>query len=1071
MLIQTKGFGRRQGVRAWWVQRKTFSTSTTNIVLAGHRWHIDCFRCNTCRTLLDSDANLLLLGDGSLICNNCTYSCSACGQKIEDLAILTGDQAYCAACFKCRNCKKQIENLRYARTSQGMFCMECHDALMARRRKRTARSTRKTSHNAAHLDKSLPSLPPNAYGQPSLSPDDETPQSGTFSNSDTPTELPGSVPPSMPPSRLNSSRSDHRDRSPANSERGPRGQLLLFIRFQHVLINIGNLTLPSTSYRRDRASGGMAPFDGTSDDYIPMTLDPNVVQGPSPMLEPRVHQTNGKSSGSAREHENTGTDYFNIKEKSSRRKAPREPKAEEPSLEQTRNDLHPTSPHIAYQEKGFEPSSDNIDALRRRKVSEAGIPTRDPRRDRSPQVNRTQIDQEKFRLQDAPKRRKSSARGEPKDEHWAPSVDTAVLDPKSKSAPASAHTPLKEQHVNIAGHDSTRSSQLETPTQLSPRMSQDSRSGENAPVSGLDVQTLPKRGDSLQKSAQSISSIHRKDVPNSKIASISSYDTSLESSPPHHPSSARSPESSSANMNGGRVIGRPMESPVAKSALDFPSTSIDQGEDSIPDDSFASPRAAPPRPGPETLKHKFQNASISSVRSDSVKNGDFPSSPSLSRFPASNDYVTDDTIRSTGEDQDGFFNSFKRVSKSVRHARSQSDRGSRNSREQKWPKTQLNGAGTTADRDLSSPTISSPESKNEIMLLKQELSQSRHENKLERQKVMELRGRIAELESTMDKKVAINAVNSELREKRSTMVVLDAQKEIVINELEVITEHLQDAKRSGKPLDLPDMQNKVLKDFATALERVRDSYAPQIEERIQMRNDLNDELGQLNQQKDKVLREFEQLSLKNAQLAELNNTLVRQIQELHVKLSDKTPTQHHGLGIYTHHAKERSNASIDSREVASVADSHLTGTTITEQGPDSATIVNAPQVVNIQKMPAGKKLNFLGGKRGAMAKGLKAAFSSNENKQIPRDGSISGLTEGMPYGHMSQSGDLPVTTLPARNVEVESSRQGFGFFGQPKSKTGQSKMPPRSETPTKAPVDASSKLITAGIRTSLVNHV
>ena len=133
---------------------------------AGNRWHIDCFRCNTCGTLLDSDANLLLLGDGSLICNNCTYSCSACGNKIEDLAILTGEQAFCASCFKCRNCKRQIENLRYARTSQGIFCMACHESLMARRRKKSKASRQHTAtlNGAAAnvFDKSLPALPPNA---------------------------------------------------------------------------------------------------------------------------------------------------------------------------------------------------------------------------------------------------------------------------------------------------------------------------------------------------------------------------------------------------------------------------------------------------------------------------------------------------------------------------------------------------------------------------------------------------------------------------------------------------------------------------------------------------------------------------------------------------------------------------------------------------------------------------------------------------------------------------------------------------------------------------------------------
>ena len=71
------------------------------IRLADNRWHIGCFRCKLCRKLLNPDANHLLLGDGSLICNSCTYDCSSCGNKVEDLAILTGDQAFCTTCFKC----------------------------------------------------------------------------------------------------------------------------------------------------------------------------------------------------------------------------------------------------------------------------------------------------------------------------------------------------------------------------------------------------------------------------------------------------------------------------------------------------------------------------------------------------------------------------------------------------------------------------------------------------------------------------------------------------------------------------------------------------------------------------------------------------------------------------------------------------------------------------------------------------------------------------------------------------------------------------------------------------------
>jgi hypothetical protein len=76
-----------------------------------------------------------------------------------DLAILAEDMAFCVKCFKCRNCKRKIENLRYARSSQGIFCMSCHESLMARRRKkqRLARE--------AEIDKTLRRLEsPNGNG-------------------------------------------------------------------------------------------------------------------------------------------------------------------------------------------------------------------------------------------------------------------------------------------------------------------------------------------------------------------------------------------------------------------------------------------------------------------------------------------------------------------------------------------------------------------------------------------------------------------------------------------------------------------------------------------------------------------------------------------------------------------------------------------------------------------------------------------------------------------------------------------------------------------------------------------
>ncbi|KAK6454798.1 Rho-type GTPase-activating protein [Scheffersomyces xylosifermentans] len=107
--------------------------------LGDDRWHLDCFKCSKCDSSLGCNSNFLVLGNGNLICSNCSYNCKQCGKKIDDLAILTGDQAYCSNCFKCRSCKMKIEDLRYARTSKGLFCMECHEKLMAKKKKYDAK--------------------------------------------------------------------------------------------------------------------------------------------------------------------------------------------------------------------------------------------------------------------------------------------------------------------------------------------------------------------------------------------------------------------------------------------------------------------------------------------------------------------------------------------------------------------------------------------------------------------------------------------------------------------------------------------------------------------------------------------------------------------------------------------------------------------------------------------------------------------------------------------------------------------------------------------------------------------
>ncbi|KAF5389416.1 hypothetical protein D9757_004336 [Collybiopsis confluens] len=112
-------------------------------------FHVNCFKCAKCNDKVTADTNLLLLSDGSPICANCSYACSVCKQPILDEAIMTGDDAYHAHCFKCKVCKNRIDELVFAKTSQGIYCMDCHNDRMIKIRKHTQRKAERERERQA----------------------------------------------------------------------------------------------------------------------------------------------------------------------------------------------------------------------------------------------------------------------------------------------------------------------------------------------------------------------------------------------------------------------------------------------------------------------------------------------------------------------------------------------------------------------------------------------------------------------------------------------------------------------------------------------------------------------------------------------------------------------------------------------------------------------------------------------------------------------------------------------------------------------------------------------------------
>lgn len=422
--------------------------------------------------------------------------------------------------------------------------------------------------------------------------------------------------------------------------------------------------------------------------------------------------------------------------------------------------------------------------------------------------------------------------------------------------------------------------------------------------------------------------------------------------------------------------------------------------------------------------------------------GNQPPSPSLLRYSLGGDFSMDEDmqrIMAMDDNQILQNESFlRRMSNSVRHGRSFSEHKSGISRDGKRPRTPNNNnnniinSGFTPSQDTPTPSVGgSPEIRSE------EVAFLRTELRRERQRTLEREQKIAELENALNATAAVKLANTELSEKRSTMVVLDAQKEMAIREISVLTDHLEAEKRNGAatgPLDLNKITNHVLRDFVESIQKLKDSFAPQITELVQKRGETAEELANLNRMKERSFQEFEQLSSKNAQLAELNNQLVHQIQSLY-KANNPTDgssgSRTNGLGIYSHghgtSAGKTSMGSLDAMRPGGDMTTTISAANMAED-VEPATIVPGPQVVSIRKGQP-RKFNWKkGGQNVAkgVTKGLKGAFMSSDGSATQQEGT----QPGMP-----------------RSQTQDPSRQGFGFFGNQRKQGGGGKLAQADSVP------------------------
>jgi hypothetical protein len=265
---------------------------------------------------------------------------------------------------------------------------------------------------------------------------------------------------------------------------------------------------------------------------------------------------------------------------------------------------------------------------------------------------------------------------------------------------------------------------------------------------------------------------------------------------------------------------------------------------------------------------------------------------------------------------------------------------------------------------------------------------------------------------------------------------------MVVRELEIMTEHLRRVKDSNKALDVNELKSGVTRDFAAALQRLKDTLGKQIEELMQKRNDLTREIDDLIQMKDKGFQEYESLSARNHQLSKHNNELIQSIQGGMKANAHQHSADHgsidggrqvaNGLGLYIQQNSRQGmrNESADIRHLGDSSTDFSQSTLVTD--PDAEPIVVAsPQVVKIGK---GRPNVFKKGTQG-FVKGLrnvrKEFASERPDRSTERNNSMGGYAlEGTPYNQMPQVAEQVNTNNMMRTTPQEQAgRPGkFGDF-------------------------------------------
>jgi hypothetical protein len=325
--------------------------------------------------------------------------------------------------------------------------------------------------------------------------------------------------------------------------------------------------------------------------------------------------------------------------------------------------------------------------------------------------------------------------------------------------------------------------------------------------------------------------------------------------------------------------------------------------------------------------------------------------------------------------------------------------------------------------------------------------------------------RVAELEKQFSTEADLQNASKKLIEKKKMVSELDTQSEIMIRQLEVLTGYVEKARETKTPVDARQLEDSAIKDFVQKLERVKIEMSESIEHLHKERDLLVEEKTKVMADRDRALMEFEQLSNKNAQLADMNNDLTRELQG-RMKNSSMDSKALNGLGIYGDHKAASSSVNLDHASIS-------TGPTLIA-ADEEPILETGPTVVQVRKGQV-KKFNWKKGSKGLaqnVAKGVRGAvvaFQQNDRgERVPT--TMSGGDIGMPYNATAVAVESPPVTTPSGGAtatatatpssiqrQQDQGRQGFGFFSKKNNNMPKSQSASALSTPVPVP-DAATTL-------------